>query len=264
MPISKKSFAATACGLFVLIAANGALAQEKDWSITLGLKAWLNQWESWISPSNLGGNVISETSNLKLAPIPSVSFKYRDFFVSSSYFAKTSYKFPTYDELNPTTGLTTTTFKADRKEFDLNFGWYFVPRLAVTLGLKQVDQDFTITRTGSGFSGAPGVAKYKYAMPTVGITGSAPISDRFAMYGTGAWGPAVATTINGTKNSNYSGFYNASEFGLAWLAAQNFTMTLGYKYQIIQNKIKSSDPILDGLVYRDVTDGWAIGGLLSF
>jgi len=236
-------------------AAADAFAQEDKVTITLGLRAWLNEWETWFAPNNPGVNVISDTSKSKLAVIPSVTVKYKDYFASAGYFTKTSYNFPSYTE-SVGGAIVQTSPSAERQEFDLNFGWYFVPRVALTVGYKRVRQDITTSTTGVGFNGVPFTTKWTYNAPTIGIAASAPIADRVALYGNGAIGP-VTVTVNGSKPGT-SATYSASEFGVAWQAASNFTATLGFKYQIIEQKPSS------GLAQRDISSGWVLGGLYTF
>ena len=240
-------------------AAGSAFAQEDKVYVTLGLRAWVNEWETWFQSNNTGAaNVISDTAKSKVAVIPSATVRYKDFFVSGGYFTKTSYTFPKYTE-SVGGAIVQTAPTAERQEIDLNFGWYFVPRVAVTLGYKRVQQDITTTTTGGTFNGVPFTTKWTYEAPTLGIAASAPIAERVALYGNGAIGP-VTVTVNGSKPGT-SATYSASEFGVAWQAAQNFTATLGFKYQIIEQKPGGA---YSGLAQRDVTSGWVVGGLYTF
>src|SRR6266581_5993682 len=104
--------------------AGNVFAQERDknWSVTLGLKAWHNSWETALSnndPSSGEANILSITSPKKLALIPNLAVRYKDFFVSAGYFTKTSYTFPRIADA----GVLIDT-KADRTEADFNLGYF--------------------------------------------------------------------------------------------------------------------------------------------
>jgi hypothetical protein len=251
---------AAALALALLGASHGVEAQEqKDLQFTIGVKAWFNEWQSWFTPNNPGANVIASTASPKFAFIPTGTVKYRDFFLSTGYFTNASYSFPTFTEA--VGGATVETkATAERKEIDVNFGWYFIPRAAVTVGYKQVRQDFTMTTTGGGFSGVPFTTKWLYTAPTIGITGSAPMTERVALYGNAAYGP-VKVTMNGANQSGVTGSYSSSEFGVAWQGGESFTVTAGYKYQIVGQRQSGT---YSGLALRDVSSGWIFGALLGF
>jgi hypothetical protein len=252
-----------------------AYAQQSDLSVTLGLKGWNNRWETGqINTGFAGGgsNAQSFTSSDKLTAIPSVAVKYKDFFIAGSQFMKTSYGFPPSTSLGFAPGAAVATPNtqsqtADRKETDLNLGWYFVPQVAVTLGYKQVDQTYRNTFTPAAFSAFNSTGTTKNRAFTLGVAASAPIGNGgFFMYGNGA------TSISGMKakfsgyasTSNpagctsascpdWKGWYAASELGFGYRVQAGLSLTLGYKYQIL-------DLGNAGQRGRDVTSG-LIGGV---
>lgn len=253
--------ATVAVALAMLGASTAVMAQEpRNLRFTLGVKAWYSEWQSWFTPNNPGANVITATAASKFALIPTGTILYRNFFVSAGYFTDTTYDFPSYTEAVGG-AITRTDASAKRKELDVNFGWYFMPRAAITVGYKQVKQDVTTTTTGGTFSGLPRTTSWLYtAAPTVGITLSAPIMPRVSLYGNGAYGP-VSVEMNGSKQAGVKGTYGSSEFGVAWQPARVWTLTAGFKYQIVTQEPTGA---YDGLSFRDVTSGWIFGALATF
>ena len=242
---------------FILVLMGGtthAFAQESNFKFTLGLKGWINDWET----SNLfQGSILSTTGN-KIAAIPSATVSYKNFFVTGGYFIKNSYGFPDSSTVVNNGGVPTTVTlhqTADRKEGDLNVGWYFIPQVAVTLGYKDV-------RLNKTKSSTPGILvshseELKVHAATFGIQGSARIGESaFFLYGNRASSlpnGAKATAPGGSAN----GSFGSTEVGGGYQFSNNLSVTLGYKYQII-------DLSVGGLRARDVTSGAILGANYTF
>jgi len=200
---------------------------------------WNNTWETGRSNINSAtgdDNIISITSAKRLAAIPNLGVRYKDIFLSGGYFNKTHYKFPDYSIAG--TRFSTT---ADRKETDINLGWFLVPNLALTIGGKWVKQEFETTSMGLTTDSST-----KYRGVTGGIVGFAPIGSGFAFYGNGSGGPTKAKFDTGESSS---GWYTSSEFGLAYALLKGAVATWGYKYQVLNTKISDQ-------THRDVTAGF--------
>jgi len=155
----------------------------RDFSASVGVKTWFNQWDSPnYSPQTKKGepeSVVSYLSDSKFTSIPVLSLRYKNFFVSGSYFSKTDYNFgsqliekPLY--ISPTKGKggrfdgDTAFFyegetvsgvvtvkpevqlkipvkvspEANRSEWDINMGYFIHPSLAVSIGYKKVKRHF--------------------------------------------------------------------------------------------------------------------------
>lgn len=133
------------CATVLLGYATGALAQQAaatsaasgpDLSITLGLKLHWNRISTNAPGLVLTTSGVAPVSDelrtgAETSIIPIVSARYRDFFASASYLGKTD-----YSATQPATGLP---YNFEREEYDLNFGYYILPGLAVTVGYKNVD-----------------------------------------------------------------------------------------------------------------------------
>jgi hypothetical protein len=272
MNVSKKLFLASVSGLLLLAGANGAVAQEKNWSIALGLKAWVNNWATFTvyNSTSTGTHVTSFTSDTAASILPSVTWKYKDFFVNAGAFANTSYDFPRSSQIEDLGGAlgnrtVTSQTSADRSEFDLNFGWYFHPQLAVTVGYKTIKQEYTTTESSPGvvFTPATVTSTTKYKIPTIGLSGSASLgSTRWFMYANGAFGPGISVSFSG-GGEGPSGWYTASEAGVGYLFSRRFSVTAAYKTQIIHQstKVTGGGP---EQVAPDATYGFVVGGNVIF
>jgi hypothetical protein len=235
---------------------------------TVGVKAWANTWETSINNdgTDTGTNIISTTSKNKLAAIPSVSARWGNWVASYSYFTKTKYDFKDYTQVYNSTGavggpssVARTHTSAERKEQDFNIGYFVTPALAVTLGYKEVRQKYTQTQTDiSLFPGASetGTGETKYKGYAVGLLGSAPLgASGLFLYGNGAIGPTKAT---GLGSADAKGWYGSSELGLGMGLANNFTVTAGVKYQILDVKVNGDQR------GRDTTSGFILGANYTF
>src|SRR5687768_12196303 len=87
---------------------------------TIGLRVWRTDWQSWF-----GGDRYVEAET-ETSLIPLLSLRYQEFLVSGSYLTSTDFTFsPTY--------------KPERKEYDINFGYFLLPSLAATVGYKHME-----------------------------------------------------------------------------------------------------------------------------
>jgi len=244
----------------ILASSTCVFAEQKDWTVTLGLKLWANNWEApFFNPAPATGrNVISTPTGTELAALPTLTLKVKEFFLNVGTFTKTSYRIQTFSDLVilPCCGPTTVTraVSAKRSENDINIGWYFHPQVAATIGYKDMKQEFTITQS------APGVVFFtptftetlKFKAWTLGLQGSAQIGDsRFFLYGSGAYGPKVK--LSGFESS----WYATSDVGVAYAVSNSASLTAGYKTQIIHLETA-------GLTGRDLTSGLIVGANWTF
>lgn len=244
--------------LTILVAASPTKA---DSTITVGVRAWANQWTTWdvfppISTSQGTYPASSEnfTSGSRVALTPTLSIRINDFLVSGSVFSRKHYSFQGDSGLSAT-----------RKESDLLIGYYVLPTFAVTLGQKYVEQDFS--------------GRYKYSGPIVGATGSAPLTGGFSMYGTLAIGRLSAripvAQVDAQARTKFNADYLLSEVGIAYPliglipGSKATTLTMGYRNQVLATKGYS---LSSGVVgqpnrsteLRDTTEGLTIGISVSF
>jgi len=230
--------------------AGSVLAQERDknWSVTVGVKAWYNQWDTSIPAGTLDANSYYGISNIsrpqRWAFIPNLAVRYKDYFVSGGYFTKTSYSFPEVFFSG-----TRVSLRADRTEADLNLGYFVVPQFALAVGYKKVKQDYDISFPDS--SAATITSTTKYNGLTVGMIASGPIGGGFSLYANASSGRTHAKYSDGGSSH---GWYGSSELGLAHPIAKGAVLSLGAKYQVLNT----------GGVGRDVTTGLILGANYTF
>jgi len=199
---------------------------SRDFSATVGVKIWINDWQrdsflsSGISTTVPAIDVASsdtapdnQESDIEAVPIPQLSARYKWFFVTGSYYAKTGFDF---DDSKATTearvdtdgdgvedtGLRSDTlFKTsgDRYEWDASGGIYIHPYVALLGGYKKVRQgiDFFATQEvkdlapGGGIIGTASARSFSdidIEGPTIGIASSVPIGRGFGVYASYAHG----------------------------------------------------------------------------
>lgn len=209
-----------------------ALAQD-GFRATFGVKAWVHTWNTWVGASGAGMEQVE--SDLETVLVPSLTLRFRNFFVAADLFPEKEYEFLN----NAFSGA-----KIKRREWSVVGGYYVVPQLALALGYKQMQQDtFDLT----------------IDVPMFGLQAGAPIgeSGTWFIYGNGFLGPINVSEKSTGDTTDYSGWYYSNEIGLGFRIAERFSATLGYKYQTV----RWDDLNRDAPAY-DLTAGWIIG--LSF
>jgi hypothetical protein len=209
---------------------------ERDFSVAVGVKVWLNDWtaNSFLTTTSgfgVGNNVFSIsatdispdliTSDIEPTPIPQVAIAYKRLIIIGSYYPETSFDFDTV-EAQVTTNISgnveatvtnNISFEptAEREEWDVALGVsIFHPYVSILGGYKQIDQEFrfnipstqTISVVGAQ-NPAPvsgensSGADIKISGPIVGISGAAPFGNSdFGMYGSYAHGFMDADITN--------------------------------------------------------------------
>jgi len=214
--------------------------------------------------------------------IPLLSFSYKNFFISGSYFPETDYSlgeqtvfgdFQVKQEdgqLVQQYGGLITKLSAERSEWDINVGYYISPFLVVTAGYKKIERSFTgeikkellspteekIVEDGAFHFGT------KTDGLTIGIAGVAPLQGKLALYGNFALGWLETTEKD---KDNFDSDYRLGELGFLYssrfeqipmLNAASFYV--GYRFQAVKDDI----PIGNGT--DDTTEGFVLGVNLTF
>lgn len=231
----------TLTAALLLGAATAAVqAQDNDLSLSLGLRAWNTEWTTFsYFPINPQDSVVTQVpARDKLVLVPTLSLRWRDAFGSVSLYPTTEHSM--YDGL-----------RSERREFDLNAGYYVLPGLAVTLGYKKMVQ------TDGRFS-------YRPAGPVVGLSATAPLGAGLNVYGAFGVGWLKTPAARNTFDVVFDAEYRLTELGLAyslpvtWMA-KALTLTAGYRTQVLSSKQARGDQ--DG---RDLTQGLTVGLVASF
>jgi len=222
-------------GLIALFffAAGAAQAQDSDFNVSVGLKAWNTQWTTW-GYDDTGSVITQSPAKEKTLFIPLLSARYRDFIVSVSGFRGTDFEL-----LDGSTNR--------RNEFDANLGWLFTPGVAATIGYKRVGQK-------------AGEFDYQLGGPTIGVSATAPVQGGFSLYGN----LGLGWMKKSGGNVDFDADYQLSELGVAYNLGlsgmpRGLTFTLGYRIQVLNSK-----DALPGQDARDLTQGFAFGLLAVF
>lgn len=268
--ISQNMFAGvSAIALLLSTTVNPVLAAD-DVSVTLGTKVWNNKWTSWdyYPPSSvpstnfsLPGAAENFSSGNQAVLLPSLTLRVRDFLVTGSMFVDKNYGF---------TGTDGVVFEAKRTETDLHVGYYLLPTLALTVGYKNVEQDFKNGRI------------FKYTGPIIGLVGSAPLTQGYSLYGNFGYGVMSANLPTGFTDNLGRGKLDAdyflSEIGIAYSfdvksflpSAKAITANAGYRSQTLatQNFAVGLDvnrpAQMRATELRDNTEGLAFGVSITF
>jgi hypothetical protein len=226
---------------YALAAALSAQVDAADLQFTVGAKLWVNEWTSW-TPAHTATDVyVIQTiaSNTHVAVIPQLNAFYGRWLVAGSYFVGTDYALgggvtPTTGQINP--------FVATRKEADVNVGYYVLPSLALTLGYKQIQQNF-VHIANPEF--------YKWTGPTIGLLASSPLQGGpLSVYGTFAYGrlglhasepDLLDPEVQQFAHYNFNADYFLTELGLAYgtptpLKGLSLSVTLGYRVQVVSTR----------------------------
>jgi hypothetical protein len=244
------------CALFPLgLLVAPALARDVDF--TVGLRGWGNTWDTWRAQSIFYGSNLEQIGGIaesatRVALTPSVNVKYQNVLLSASYLTPRTY--PLTDQLG------TPSLSGRRQEFDASAGYFFLPRLNVNLGYKQVDQSY-------------GAGTFKWTGPTIGIAGSASLSPRWGIYGSFSYGllnlTAPAGALDAPDNKTYHATYAVGEFGLAYSLNFNYlpralTLSAGYRGQLLSTR---SIPLTNNaslFTAHDHTQGPTVGLAATF
>lgn len=225
--------------ILVLCSAGAASAQESGLSFSVGARAWYTEWTTFSylvdedTDENLALTQVSASERLVLIPVLGV--RYGDFSGSISGFPSRRFSFNDGDS-------------GKRQEFDANLGYDLLDGLTATLGYKRVVQ--------SGNAG-----RYRPHGPVVGLSGNAPLSGGWSLYG--SLGLGRLRTPGGDAIS-FKADYRLTELGLSYTLPgsgwpQRWTFTGGYRIQVMSSKEAFGSQ--DG---RDTTEGFTFGVIAGF
>ncbi|MFQ5586370.1 MAG: hypothetical protein ACE5GF_06075 [Thermodesulfobacteriota bacterium] len=242
--MKKRIISAVLCVIFLMSGTGPVLAGARlgtDLTISVGTKLWYNSWNKWLFNTGNGNLLSNRSEDNEMSLLPSLSLKYKKFFLTGSWMLPTEYTFPGHPSIG-------NTFKMEREEMDVNAGYYVTPSLGLTGGYKAIKQTL-----GEGTAGG----FIDYTGPTLGILGSAGIGNGLAIYGNAAYGFMEMERNSGTVDATYT----SSELGLAYIPTPMVSLTLGYKYQVVKSECDSANP---DKTCTDLTNGFLLGANLIF
>jgi len=190
-------------GTVFLMACSADAAAFDNPILTIGVKSWVNTWSTW-RPQNVfystGPIQVSEPvdSVTRVVVTPSVTVGWERLSFSTSYLLPQTY---------PLSGaLDTRALSGRRRELDLNGGYKVFRGLLLSVGFKEVYQDY-------------GAGALRWRGPTFGVVASAPLLANWTAYGNYGYGPFRLTTPAGSADSNgrtaFDASYNLGELGIA-------------------------------------------------
>jgi hypothetical protein len=206
-----------------------------DLNVSIGFRTWFNNWKSPGKVFRQPGNIPLKLDTDGEGWIPTLGIRYKDFFISASGLFGSNYDhsdIPTFPDLE---------MRMQRKEVDVNLGYYILPWLAVSAGYKGVFLDYTCLPLARCFKD-----DYDFNGPTAGLSVNIPIPEwkkfsGFSVYGNAGggymWAHESATAGGGVTNHAY---YSNFEAGIAYKPPVPFALTFGYRYQRIETQFKSS------------------------
>ncbi len=257
----KKTLLMTTTLPIALGVGDGCFADEtqNNFSAFIGLRLWRNEWTF----PGLAGNgrqfPLYHSADAELTFIPVLSARYKNFFVSGSYFPKTNYSFNGQEVFYLKEGKYTPSINAvegERTEWDINAGYYVLPSLTVTLGYKYIERDFTIIRDGERFEN---IATQNTSGPILGMSAGTPLSGKFGVYGSFAFGRLMTDWENRLE---YDTNYYLGELGLSYFSKLNsipmFDLAyahIGYRFQALIENYTALD---SGTNSADYTQGFVL------
>lgn len=227
-----------------------------DFSLTVGLDIWPNQWVKSSTTFPLGGAHHEQQSALGVAFIPTATLTYQRFFLSAGYTVTPDYHFGESSTVVASTELVgfftpgvfparlqTLSTTASRQEADLTFGYFPLNWLGVAIGYKGIFQRFDseLHDANTGADLGSGVSRVRYNGLTVGVLASARIDDHFSLLGN-AFGGYLFVNCSPVCASGDSP-YTAAKLVVRYAPLPQLSVTLGYRVQIIHKPAKTNDEL---------------------
>lgn len=205
-----------------------------DAQVFAGIRLWVNEWDipfldrrASISPSSPGGiiwrdEIHTTVSDAEVAPMPTIGVRYGKFLGSMTYFVPTSYE-----------GKGGLQRSVERSEFDVNLGYFVLPSVLLSVGYKagKIDR----------ISDLLSDSEQEIAAVLVGVSASAPLTDRLSLYGNFAYGVArqESDSPDARGEDRYDARYTIGEVGMSFRLfegtptafVRSASASLGYRVQ---------------------------------
>ncbi len=210
----------TLIGIFIaamLIAASAAFADETK--VTLGLKGWLNKFETEIDDQTTDFG-----SSLMLGP--SLNLRSDNWFIGASYLVTTK----DYENKDPLSG---DELSISRSDLDVVAGYMFIPEFGAFVAYKSIKADTSYTNEAAGINDAD-LLTSELKGPGIGLLGKIPLSDVIALYGNLAffWMESTVTFTDGSPSQSEDFTGGSAELGVAFSFNENVSANIGYKSQL--------------------------------
>ncbi|MES2070979.1 MAG: hypothetical protein V4488_11575 [Pseudomonadota bacterium] len=287
MSVYKLAYLVAATALFVApLSVSAQSADDSKPQFSVGVKLWNSSWLSYLPTSTVavtpqGAPAIVESlnsveGNKKWDVLPSLSVRYKEYFVSASYGRFTSDFTSGFTTVGTPTGANVLTSRTDhvkRDEYDINFGYAFAPGMAATIGYKGADETRDIALgIAPGVSSRLGDSNAKALL--LGLAASHSFNDRWNAYGQFAFGRGkikttyAASSQGPASRDDANADYIIGELGLAYVLPpttmfSRSTLGLGYRIQTVRTH--STFPVTrEQRDVRDTRDGFVLSLNVSF
>jgi hypothetical protein len=271
---------------------------DKDCLLAVGFKGWANTWSLpiWFkADSTYAQDIVTLfESGSEFTKMPTLTFRYKNFYLSANHFAKTSYSFGTHKIYNviPDTGknsakTTAPAFvkvspTAERSEWDLTVGYYLNEYLALTVGYKKIKRTYEFgtksdevqpevgTRSddvqleaGAVIDGSNSTLSSVASSGSgvaIGVIGAVPVKGKLSLYGNMVYGwlntTETATLASKTERTEYDSPYYSSEVGFAYQLAHFKKVGLSCYLGYRFQRYEFENVTSSGQTARDGTDGF--------
>lgn len=205
--------------LFGIITGYSNIVFAEDVNVTVGLKTWIATWEAKFT----GGSIESDYG---LMYGPNINVRSGNFFGGLNYLVG-SFSFPTETFYDSSVGDFDVEYEADRTDLDLSAGYYVHPNIAVLLGYKMVNMDFTYSSSDLGVTVDESL---ELSGPAFGISGHYPIGQsRWVLFGSLSYLVLDGEWEDGTSEE---GTGPSIEFGGAYMVEDKpLSVSVGFKHQ---------------------------------
>lgn len=199
-----------------------------DLTVSVAVKEWVTDWTTWrvndvfFGPGRVQLNE-ALNSDSRLTSSPQLSLRYGNFVAAASYLYPQNY----------TLSGSLDSLRATRREVDANVGYYVLPGVALTVGYKEIHQDY-----GGGV--------FRWRGPTVGISGAAPLGTTnwsvYGLYGYSLMRLRVPDASRDALGDNsFNANYSLAEAGIAYVVpltgfVSALRITAGYRAQILNTR----------------------------
>jgi len=247
-----------------------------DLHLSVGTKLWINNWEKFFPDAYNKTISVSQSTGTALTPIPTASIKFKDFFITGSYFSQSNYHWKTTAitpaGLGSLPGGTILNLDTDggRREYDISAGYFLHPNIAVSAGYKDILQKFNTNGTVDNTNTIvySDQAKVTYKGPILGLIGTVPVGNGFGLYGNFAYGWMTLNAGGYAGIQNRNAIYISADGGVSYsyglkhlvgfpMSASAFA---GYRYQ----GIKVSNLGAQNQAASDYMAGFVTGLNLAF
>ena len=227
--------------LLGIITGYSSIVFAEDVNVTVGFKTWIATWESKFTEGSI-------ESDYGLMFGPNINVRSGNFFGGLSYLLG-SFSFPTETFYDSSVGYYDVEYEADRTDMDLSAGYYFHPNVAVFLGYKVVNMDFTFTSADLDVTVDDSL---ELSGPAFGVSGYYPIGQsRWALFGSLSYLVLDGEWDDGTSEE---GTGPSIEFGGAYTVEDKpLSVSVGFKSQSFESD--------DG---EDIFSGLTVGVNYSF